>query len=269
MRSHSVVEAIINDLIVNAVNTRSNMEASIVSIAKHFKLNHHLNPQRLRQVIGDCFIESNEIYPSSIYKQMDSILIEELQHKQIVDANDIPFVGHKLKLFRGDITLLRIDGIVNAANTEGLGCFIKAHKCIDNVIHRAAGPRLRRECKELFQAKQKQDNLPTGSAIITNGYCLPSKHVIHTTGPVGEKPDMLKSCYKSVLDVCRTHKVRSVAFCCISTGLFGYPPLNAAKVAIQSVEEWMKDSGNAESIDYVLFNVFTQKDHQIYQHLLT
>merc|ERR1712107_212155 len=111
-------------------------------------------------------------------------------------------------------------------------------------------------------------NLPTGTCIVTKAFCLPASYVIHTTGPVGEKPLLLRACYESVLSACKRHKIKSVAFCCISTGLFGYPAANAARVAIRTVKDWMDQKGNASCLDYVVFNVFTQQDYNIYRHLL-
>eukprot|EP01083_Nonionella_stella_P015046 42109_1 len=267
-----IATAIIND-IIKTVSSKI-YDSNILRIAKHFRFSEYLQIEQLREDIGDRFIVSNSDYPEEIYQKMDAILDHELQHKTIMNVENIACISKesqsKLRLWQGDITTLKIDAIVNAANTQGLGCFVQDHKCIDNVIHRAAGPRLRRECRQIFENgnRKQKENLPTGTSIITKAYCLPSKYVIHTTGPVGEKPRLLKASYHSVLDLCKTHKIRSVAFCCISTGIFGYPQQNAAKVAISTVESWLNKSDNADCMDYVVFNVFTNKDRAIYEDLL-
>lgn len=131
-------------------------------------------------------------------------------------------LGTKLALWRGDITRLQIDGIVNAANNRMLGCFTVGHKCIDNVIHARAGPRLRNACRAVL-SKRGFTVEPTGAATVTPAFALPSKHVLHTVGPIAqyeghEQPKELASCYRACLDAARTHGMRSIAFCCISTG---------------------------------------------------
>eukprot|EP01084_Bolivina_argentea_P180911 312510_1 len=280
MESNEQHAIIIIDKIIKTVIKSSN----VITLAKYFNLNQHLPVQELRETIGDVFISSNFDYPEDVYKKIDEILKEELKYKTIIDSKDIPFIfkqsEFKIKLWQGDITALKIGAIVNAANTKGLGCFVAEHKCIDNIIHRNAGPRLRKQCKQIFENnnKEQKENLPTGTAIITNGYCLPSNYVIHTPGPIGEKPKLLRACYISVLNLCKKHKIRSVAFCCISTGLFGYPQENAAKVAIATIKKWLSESNNKSSknnndtnsnyIDYIVFNVFTNKDLKIYNKLL-
>ena len=245
----------------------------IISIAKYLRLNEKTKIKHLRKMIGDYLIGSNEDYSEDIYKTMDKVLMIELKKRNnIINADiDIPFINDdnssKIKLWQGDITRLNIDGIVNAANTKGLGCFQAHHKCIDNIIHRKSGPRLRKECREILNTDLNEP-LPTSTAIITKGYCLPSKYIIHTPGPVGEKPKLLKACYENVLNLCKENGLRSIAFCCISTGLFGYPNENAAKVAIHTVKKWLNQKDNNQCIDYVLFNVFLDKDLHIYQTLL-
>ncbi|KAL6055628.1 Protein-ADP-ribose hydrolase [Balamuthia mandrillaris] len=185
-------------------------------------------------------------------------------------------VASRVALWRGDITILRIGAIVNAANKYMLGCFTPNHACIDNIIHAKAGPRLREECRQ-FMAAQEWEDEPTGYAKITKGYCLPCAHVLHTVGPIvldkrkgpaeGQEEE-LASCYTSCLDLAKQHNVRSVAFCCISTGVFGYPQEDAAIVAINAVKRWLETGDNKEHMDLVLFDTYLASDHVLYQLLL-
>lgn len=185
----------------------------------------------------------------------------------------------------GDISLLRVDAIVNAANSALLGCFAPEHKCIDNIIHAKAGPRLRVECRRLMKAQGHYE--PTGTAKITPGYCLPSRCVIHTVGPVWDgysnKEQLckqLESCYLSCLNVLTMSSLRTIAFCCVSTGIFGFPKgtshlysnvtflVPAARIAISTVLKWLSNPNNAASVDRVIFDVFTPDDHKIYQDVV-
>lgn len=198
----------------------------------------------------------------------DSFLREESQHKGIVKLTDIPGDG-QIKLWQGDITCLAVDGIVNAANSEMLGCFVPGHSCIDNAIHTAAGVQLRQECYNLMQKQGHPEE--TGSAKITGGYNLPAKHVIHTVGPVvqGKLTDnhkkQLSECYTACLDIAVQNKLGSVAFCCISTGVFGFPKQPAAEIATNTVKNWLQ---NTKCGMEVIFNVFTDEDCWIYSELL-
>ena len=173
-------------------------------------------------------------------------------------------------LWQGDITRLAVDAIVNAANSQLLGCFIPCHGCIDNAIHTAAGVQLRQNCFDIMQ-KQKHAE-PTGSAKITSAYNLPSKYVIHTVGPIihgdltQEDWGLLAACYKSCLDIAAEHKLNSIAFCCISTGEFHFPNKEAAEIAVQTVKkDYLRQ--NTASIDRIVFNVFKDMDFNIYKNL--
>ncbi|KAI5736005.1 hypothetical protein M8J77_025370 [Diaphorina citri] len=161
---------------------------------------------------------------------------------------------HKVSLWQGDITALGIDAIVNAANNALLG-----GGGVDGAIHRAAGPQLKEECRTL-------NGCETGDAKITAGYNLPAKHVIHTVGPVGEKPALLKSAYQRSLEVMKQNNLRSIAFPCISTGVYGYPQRKAAEVALQTVHDFLKE--HSDSVDRVIFCLFLPEDVNIYQHLM-
>ena len=177
----------------------------------------------------------------------------------------------KLCLWQGDITRLKVDAIVNAANNQGLGCWHPLHACIDNDIHSAAGLQLRQECNNILQG----DEIATGGAIITPGYNLPARFVIHTVGPVvdGDKPivgqeQQLAGWYRSCLCLARDFNLRSIAFCCISTGEFHFPNRRAAEVAVDVVRKHLASSANTGSLRTVVFNVFKDTDYQIYRELL-
>lgn len=202
----------------------------------------------------------------------DEFLTGETLNKDLTSVDDIRDVKGKIMLWQGDIVTLNVDAIVNAANSKLLGCFIPQHNCIDNVIHSAAGLQLRQECSRIMQIQQKDEEI--GKAKITGAYNLPSKHVIHTVGPAipqGSKPSgrdmaLLASCYRSCLDIASYHELESIAFCCISTGVFNFPQKLAAKIAVETVEEYLND--NETSLNHVIFNVFDDENYLIYKELL-
>lgn len=197
-------------------------------------------------------------------------LQRQLAEKGIIELNQasVSPIDSRLKLWQGDISRLRVDSIVNAANSQMLGCFVPLHSCIDNAIHSAAGIKLRLECNELMKLQGHPE--ATGSAKITKGYNLPSKFVIHTVGPIIDNDKVaqrdeyqLASCYKSCLKLADENKLRSIAFCCISTGEYRFPNQLAAEVAVTTVREYLKlypDTG----IEAVVFNVFKDIDFSIY-----
>ena len=192
---------------------------------------------------------------------------EELR-MQREDKGVVSFDQEALLLWQGDITRLKVDAIVNAANSQLLGCWQPLHKCIDNCIHSAAGIQLRQDCYELMSKQGHEE--PTGQAKITKGYNLPAKYVIHTVGPIitGDKPtigqeEQLASCYQSCLEMAEQYKLESIAICCISTGVFRFPNQLAAEIALQTVRNFPR-----HSLKTVVFNVFLDKDYEIYQKLL-
>lgn len=175
----------------------------------------------------------------------------------------------RLRLWRGDITTLAADGIVNAANSQMLGCWVPGHHCIDNAIHTYAGIQLRLACARIMQAQGHEE--PTGQAKVTDAFNLPARCVIHTVGPIANGCPTprhraeLASCYRSCLDAAAGEGLRSVAFCCISTGIFGFPQQEAARIAVRTVQAWL----DAHEPDMtVVFNVFGSADEQLYQELL-
>lgn len=178
----------------------------------------------------------------------------------------------RLRLWQGDITRLKADAIVNAANSALLGCFIPMHKCIDNAIHSAAGVELRLECNRLMQKQGYAE--PTGRAKITKGYNLPARYVIHTVGPIvaggiptRQQKKQLADCYCSCLATAEAHKLESLAFCCISTGEFGFPQQLAAEIAVATVLDYL-DNTKYTTIKTIVFDVFSRNDYTIYRELI-
>ncbi|MGL5273412.1 MAG: protein-ADP-ribose hydrolase [Phocaeicola sp.] len=174
-------------------------------------------------------------------------------------------------LWQGDITRLKVDAIVNAANSALLGCFVPMHRCIDNAIHSAAGAQLRISCNALMQGGAE----PTGDAKITKGYNLPARYVLHTVGPIvtNGKPtpkqeEELAKCYHSCLTLANEYGVESIAFCCISTGEFGFPQQRAAEIAVSTVLNYL-ESEESISIKKIIFNVFKDEDLSIYRTILS
>ena len=212
-------------------------------------------------------------YPASqeFLKVQDEYLSELVRSRGIVDAESLPAseLDPRITLWQGDITTLRCDAIVNAANSALLGCWQPCHSCIDNMIHSLSGVQLRIKCNEIMQAQGHEEE--TGTAKITPAYNLPCKYVLHTVGPIISGPlrkedcDLLADCYQSCLELAAGNNVRSVAFCCISTGVFHFPQQRAAEIAVETVRQFLETDS---SIDRVIFNVFTDRDLAIYQRLL-
>ena len=199
----------------------------------------------------------------------DAYLQKVNADKGIVDVTELPEVRKGISIWQGDITSLRCDAIVNAANSGMTGCYVPNHRCIDNCIHSYAGIQLRLECAALMREQGHEE--PTGKAKITKGYNLPCRYVIHTVGPIiynrvqKEDEKLLAACYRSCLEVAAAHHLESIAFCCISTGEFHFPNKRAAEIAVQTVERFMKED---TSIKKVVFNVFKDIDKTIYEELL-
>lgn len=204
---------------------------------------------------------------SDEYVQIESeYLRAETEAKGITRLSDLTPVEDDLYLWQGDITTIECDAIVNAANSQMLGCFRPLHNCEDNCVHSAAGLRLRNFCNDIMEKQGYEE--PTGQAKITPAFNLPSKYVLHTVGPIvnGSLTDkhckLLASCYTSCLKLADENDCESIAFCCISTGVFGFPQLEAAKIAIQTVREYKKQTGSHIK---VVFNVFQDEDLAIYR----
>lgn len=201
----------------------------------------------------------------------DTYLRDEIMKRGIVDASSLAPVkeGSRIFLWQGDITRLRADAIVNAANSALLGCFHPLHSCIDNAIHSFSGIQLRLACNEIMRAQGHEE--PTGTAKITPGYNLPSRYVLHTVGPVISGPlrekdcCLLADCYRSCLELAVKSGIRSIAFCCISTGVFQFPRERAAETAIETVAGFLEGD---KSLKQVIFNVFADLDLAVYRRLL-
>jgi len=211
----------------------------------------------------------------SVLAVQDEYLQECIREKGIVTLEDIPVKEGVISVWQGDITRLAVDAIVNAANSQMLGCFIPMHTCIDNCIHTFAGIQLRAECnRQINRMRMKYGQnyeQPTAVPMLTDAYNLPAKKVIHIVGPVvnGKLTPALEQeladCYTNTLDLCAENGLRSVAFCCISTGVFHFPPERAAQIAAKTVRKWLADHDGA--LERVIFNVFRDQDRDIYEHL--
>ena len=221
-----------------------------------------------------------------VLEVQDEFLREEAAEKGIVTLEEIPTAarqygsrksfGDKISVWQGDITRLQVGAIVNAANSQMLGCFHPCHGCIDNAIHSAAGIELREACSQYMEHRKVQYGKayeePTGRAVLTEGYNLPAEYVIHTVGPIvyGNLTEKLKedlrNCYKNILKCCVEHGIRSVAFCCISTGEFHFPNDEAARIAVAEVRKYLEK--HQEDFDRVIFNVFKDVDRELYEDLV-
>ena len=202
-------------------------------------------------------------------KIQDTYLQDETAARGITDIADLTPIQPGLYLWQGDITTLKCDAIVNAANSGMTGCYIPNHRCIDNAIHTFAGVELRLACAELMEQQGHPE--PTGQAKITPAFNLPCRYVLHTVGPIisgrvtKEDKELLASCYRSCLELAAENELESVAFCCISTGEFHFPNKLAAEIAVRTVKEFLKKQ---TSVKKVIFNVFKDLDKAIYEKLL-
>lgn len=230
------------------------------SIEEQKRLLRSLMNIRSPRPIGKQFLEVQDEYLSA-----------EVKEKGITDSDTLPGSpsDSRLTLWRGDITTLKVDAIVNAANSALRGCFVPCHSCVDNIIHSVSGIQLRLACDELM-TKQGYDE-PTGKAKITPAFNLPCRYVLHTVGPIvhGQLTEQhcrqLADCYRSCMELAAGNGLKSIAFCCISTGEFHFPQKKAAEIAVQTVTEFLQTD---TQIDKVIFNVFKQEDYDIYKAIL-
>jgi len=220
--------------------------------------------------ISEDFLRIQDEYLQQVNKERGIKDIADLKCiKEIVGSS--PTITRGLYLWQGDITTLKVDAIVNAANSALLGCFAPLHICIDNCIHTYAGIQLRLACNELMQKQGHEEG--TGLCKITPAFNLPSRYVLHTVGPiiytsVGKREKiLLANCYKNCLETASQNQLESVAFCCISTGVFRFPQDLAAQIAVETVEKWLSENP-ASSVKKVVFNVFGNKDLEIYKKVL-
>ena len=227
-------------------------------------------PERQRQLLrGLMNIRAPRRTDAEFLKTQDAYLQGENAAKGITDVADLTPVQPGLYLWQGDITTLKCDAIVNAANSGMTGCYIPNHRCIDNAIHTYAGMELRLACAELMEQQGYPE--PTGQAKITPAFNLPCRYVLHTVGPIiggrvtKEDKELLASCYRSCLELAAENGLESVAFCCISTGEFHFPNDLAAEIAVETVKQFMN---RKTSVKKVIFNVFKDLDKAIYEKLL-
>lgn len=250
---------------------------------RHFLLDELLKESRLAQQIqipagteeqkqllrGMMNIRRPKKISRDFLAVQDEYLQKENIDKGIVNVDDLSEIRKGICIWQGDITSLRCDAIVNAANSGMTGCYVPNHRCIDNCIHSYAGIQLRLECADIMEKQGYEE--PTGKAKITKGYNLPCKYVIHTVGPIiydhvrKEDEKLLADCYRSCLQIAADNQLKSIAFCCISTGEFHFPNQRAAEIAVQTVEAFMQTE---TSIKKVVFNVFKDIDKAIYEKLL-
>jgi len=227
-------------------------------------------------------IRMPKMMPSSVLQMQDEYLQGRIRENGIVTLNEIPTIAdqgsrhdfaERLSIWQGDITRLAVDAIVNAANSQMLGCFIPMHTCIDNCIHTFAGIQLRAECDRQMRKLRAEYGpdyeQPTAVPMLTDGYNLPAKKVVHIVGPIVQgrlTKDLeqdLADCYKNTLDLCLENELRSVAFCCISTGVFHFPNKRAAEIAVKTVTDWMEQ--HPKALERVVFNVFKDEDKAYYE----
>ena len=218
-------------------------------------------------------IRMPKAFPDDVLAVQDEYLTGRAEEKGIVRLSDIPEIRDGLSVWQGDITRLAVDVIVNAANSQMLGCFVPMHTCIDNCIHTFAGVQLRAECsRQMNQLRIKYGRdyeQPTAVPMLTDAYNLPARKVVHIVGPIVEgrlTKDLeqdLADCYKNTLDLCLENGIKSVAFCCISTGVFRFPNKRAAEIAVQTVTGWLTKYPDA--MERVIFNVFKDEDKAYYE----
>lgn len=215
---------------------------------------------RMPMPVTEEFLEIQDSYLQTENESMGYVSIDDMTPCKRDD---------RIYIWQGDITRLSVEAIVNAANSSMHGCFQPLHSCIDNIIHSKAGVQLRLKCNEIMEAQGHEE--PTGQAKITPAYNLPCKYVLHTVGPIVQGPltqkheNLLASCYKSCLDIAEKSGVKSIAFCCISTGVFMFPSGRAAEIAVNTVKNWLDESGSDMKI---VFNVFKDADFDIYYNIL-
>lgn len=227
-------------------------------------------PESQRQLLrGLMNIRAPQSIGADFLKMQDAYLQGETAAKGVTDIADLTPIQPGLYLWQGDITTLKCDAIVNAANSGMTGCYIPNHRCIDNAIHTYAGVELRLACEELMEQQGYPE--PTGQAKITPAFNLPCRYVLHTVGPIinervtKEDEELLASCYRSCLELAAENSLESVAFCCISTGEFHFPNELAAEIAMRTVRKFLKKQ---TSVKKVIFNVFKDLDKAIYEKLL-
>lgn len=213
-----------------------------------------------------CNIRPSMPANDAFLRIQDEYLTERKNEHGVVDVKKFVYTDG-ISLFKGDITTLNADAIVNAANSAMLGCFRPLHNCIDNAIHSAAGIQVRLDCNAVMRGREAEN----GEVLVTKAYNLPGKFIFHTVGPIvngsitKENKSDLKKCYVNCLEKADELNLETIAFCCISTGVFGYPKEEAAQLAVQTVKDYKKQTNGGGK---VIFNVFTEEDYAIYRRIL-
>lgn len=250
----------------------------LIDYLLHEESNDHSLPNNAKTIDekivlfrGLCNIRKPEPVSNKFINVQNDFLTTWNNERETIDINDTNSFSSQLYLWQGDITRLKVDAIVNAANSELLGCTQANHQCIDNIIHTRAGVELRLACHDLMEEQGRKE--PVGKAKITKAYNLPASYVIHTVGPYIDargvsalKEKLLADSYKACLTLADEYKLESIAFCCISTGEFNFPNEQAAQIAINTVQSYIQ---NNDSNLQIIFNVFKDEDYHIYHHLLS
>lgn len=221
---------------------------------------------------GLCNIRQPKEISEEYLKIENEYLSEEIKKQNVIDVKDIKTISEdsKIALWQGDMTLLKIDSVINPANSQGLGCFVPLHNCLDNQLNSKAGISLRLECNKVM--KEKDYNLKTSEPIITSAYNLPSKFIIHTVGPIIEykvtpiQEKQLADCYINCLKLAVENGIRTIAFPCISTGVFRFPKDLASKIAVNTVKKYLEN--HDDEFDKVVFSVFSDDDYEFYKREL-
>ena len=262
------VDYLINYLLEE--NPYADVNKEVTSDEEKFNLYRSLSNIRKAMPISEEFLKEEAKYLHEINSKKTIISSKDIETFDKAYPNNNFHNGDRMSLWQGDITCLKIGAIVNAANSQGLGCFIPCHNCIDNQINTYAGIALRLECNEYM--KTIDNNLPTGEAFITKAYNLPAQHVIHTVGPIIQSTvtdshkKLLAKCYSNCLRLAQENDIRSLAFCSISTGVFRFPKDMACQIALKTVDEYLDD--NKESFDKIVFNVFSDGARDIYEEFI-
>ena len=237
---------------------------------KHGKIVIPASEQEQKRLLRSLFnIRPPRAVGRGFLEVQDAYLQEEIRRKGITDIKELKPAREGIYLWQGDITTLKCDGIVNAANSQMLGCFCPNHGCIDNAIHTYAGIQLRLACAKLMERQGHEEE--TGKAKITPAFNLSCKYVLHTVGPIVQGDltrrdcELLASCYRSCLELAAQNSLESITFCCISTGEFHFPPREAAEIAVRAVENFKESTHDGMK---VIFNVFEQRYLDIYKELL-
>ncbi len=268
----SVVEGLIETLLQES-DALKNVEIPDKLEEKHQLLRALLNIREPKPMDAQFLNKLDALLQIELYEK-GVVEVEQLENVSNIVTNDSLTHSDQFVLWQGDITRLNADAIVNAANNRMLGCFQPLHACIDNAIHSAAGPQLRNDC-EFIMSRQKELE-DTGRAKITRAYNLPSRFVLHTVGPIVPRGTALKeqqknelaSCYRSCLELAqKVGDIHTIAFCAISTGVFGFPKQEAAQIAVYTVNEWL--STHLNNFEKIVFNVFSEEDFHIYSNVFS